>query len=83
MIIKTRVSLSETVSAPVKAMHPYDTPAIVVLPVESVDQRYFAWIIAETSLRSDGDGCGVIRLPGRGDSSQTHGRNPVTRPVQA
>ncbi len=48
MIIKTRASLAEAVRARVKATHPYDTPAIVVLPVESVDQRYFAWIIAET-----------------------------------
>jgi periplasmic divalent cation tolerance protein len=48
MIIKTRASLAEAVRARVKATHPYDTRAIVVLPVESVDQRYFAWIIAET-----------------------------------
>ena len=48
MIVKTRASLAEAVRAGVKASHPYDTPAIVVLPVESVDQRYFAWIVAET-----------------------------------
>ena len=48
MIVKTRASLAEAVRASVKATHPYDTPAIVVLPVESVDERYFAWILAET-----------------------------------
>jgi len=48
MIVKTRASLAEAVRAAVKAAHPYDTPAIVVLPVESVDERYFAWILAET-----------------------------------
>jgi periplasmic divalent cation tolerance protein len=48
MIVKTRGSLAEAVGASVKATHPYDTPAIVVLPVESVDARYFAWILAET-----------------------------------
>jgi periplasmic divalent cation tolerance protein len=48
MIIKTRASRAEEVRAGVKATHPYDTPSIVVLPVESVDERYFAWILAET-----------------------------------
>jgi periplasmic divalent cation tolerance protein len=48
MIVKTRASRAEEVRAGVKATHPYDTPAIVVLPVESVDQRYFEWILAET-----------------------------------
>ena len=49
MIIKTRASRAEEVRASVKATHPYDTPSIVVLPVESVDERYFAWILAETA----------------------------------
>jgi periplasmic divalent cation tolerance protein len=49
MIIKTRASQAEAVRASVKAMHPYDTPSIVVLPVESIDQRYFDWILAETA----------------------------------
>ena len=48
MIIKTRASLSERVSAAVKEMHSYATPAILVLPIESVDQSYFNWIMAET-----------------------------------
>jgi periplasmic divalent cation tolerance protein len=48
MLIKTRASLAESVRAAVKGSHPYDTPAILVLPVESVDQTYFAWIMAST-----------------------------------
>jgi len=48
MIIKTRGSLAERVSAAVKDMHSYTTPAILVLPVESVDQGYHDWIMAET-----------------------------------
>jgi periplasmic divalent cation tolerance protein len=48
MIVKTRASLAEAVRASVKATHPYDTPAIVVLPVESVDERYLAWILDAT-----------------------------------
>jgi periplasmic divalent cation tolerance protein len=48
MIIKTRASLAEPVRAAVKQMHAYSTPAILVLPVESVDPDYHAWIVAET-----------------------------------
>src|SRR5215469_5649074 len=49
MIVKTRASLAEAVRASVKATHPYDTPAIVVLPVESMDDSYFAWILDSTA----------------------------------
>jgi periplasmic divalent cation tolerance protein len=48
MIIKTRTSLAEAVGAAVKQMHSYTTPAILVLPIESVDPDYHAWIVAET-----------------------------------
>jgi periplasmic divalent cation tolerance protein len=48
MIIKTRASLAAPVSAAVKAMHAYSTPAILVLPIESVDQSYLDWLMAET-----------------------------------
>jgi len=48
MIIKTRASLAERVSAAVKANHSYTTPAILVLPVEQVDATYLGWLLAET-----------------------------------
>jgi len=48
MIIKTRASLAETVHEAVKQMHSYATPAILVIPLESVDHAYLAWIMAET-----------------------------------
>ena len=48
MIIKTRASLAEPVRAAVKEMHSYTTPAILVLPIESIDQGYLGWILAET-----------------------------------
>jgi periplasmic divalent cation tolerance protein len=48
MIIKTRASLAEAVRAAVRQMHSYTTPAILVLPVESVDPDYHAWIVNET-----------------------------------
>jgi len=49
MIIKTRASLSAQVSAAVKEMHSYSTPAILVLPIESVEQTYLAWLLGETA----------------------------------
>ena len=48
MIIKTRASLAEPVRAAVKEMHSYTTPAILVLPLESVDADYLGWLLAET-----------------------------------
>jgi periplasmic divalent cation tolerance protein len=48
MIIKTRASLAQHVSAAVKEMHSYTTPAVLVLPIESVDVNYFEWIMTET-----------------------------------
>jgi periplasmic divalent cation tolerance protein len=48
MIIKTRAALAEAVRAAVKEMHSYTTPAILVLPIKTVDPDYHAWIVAET-----------------------------------
>ena len=48
MITKTRASLADQVRAAVKEMHSYATPAILVIPLESVDHDYLAWMTAET-----------------------------------
>jgi periplasmic divalent cation tolerance protein len=48
MLIKTRASLADAVKAWVKDKHSYETPAILVLPIESIDQTYLAWVMAET-----------------------------------
>lgn len=48
MIVKTRTSLAEPVRQAVKERHSYETPAIMVLPVESADADYHAWILQET-----------------------------------
>jgi len=48
MIVKTRASLADAVGAAVKAAHPYETAAIMVVPVESLDRDYHAWIVAES-----------------------------------
>jgi len=48
MIIKTRSSLAGRVGTAVKEMHSYTTPAVSVIPIESMDKDYFAWLLAET-----------------------------------
>jgi periplasmic divalent cation tolerance protein len=48
MIIKTRASLAAGVCAAVKQMHSYSTPAILMLPIESVEPAYLDWLMAET-----------------------------------
>ena len=48
MIVKTRASLAENVRATIREHHPYDTPAILVIPIESVDGPYLAWLTSET-----------------------------------
>lgn len=55
MFIKTRTSLVESVRVAVKEMHSYSTPAFLVLPVESVDQAYLDWLMAETARADKGD----------------------------
>jgi periplasmic divalent cation tolerance protein len=51
MIIKTRAALAEAVREAVRQLHSYTTPAILVLPIESVDPNYNAWLMAETETR--------------------------------
>ena len=48
MVIKTCASLAEPVRKAVKDLHNYQVPSIMVLPVESVDADYYAWILKET-----------------------------------
>jgi periplasmic divalent cation tolerance protein len=51
MIVKTRAALAEAVRAAVRQLHSYTTPAILVLPIESVDPDYKDWLMAETERR--------------------------------
>ena len=48
MLIKTRASQADAVSDAVRQLHSYETPAILVLPLESVEKAYLAWLLAET-----------------------------------
>ncbi|HYA06712.1 MAG TPA: divalent-cation tolerance protein CutA [Xanthobacteraceae bacterium] len=51
MIIKTRATLAENVRAAVKELHSYTTPAILVIPIETVDPDYHAWLLSETAAQ--------------------------------
>jgi periplasmic divalent cation tolerance protein len=60
MIIKTRGSLAEHVGTAVKEMHSYTTPAILVIPIESIDKGYLDWLMAALHLageRRSSQGC--------------------------
>jgi periplasmic divalent cation tolerance protein len=48
MIVKTRASLVGAVETAVKKLHSYSTPAILVIPLESVEKSYLGWLMAET-----------------------------------
>ena len=54
MLIKTRASLADRVSTALKETHSYSTPAILVLPIESVDKAYLDWVMAETAAAATG-----------------------------
>lgn len=49
MLVKTRAALAETVMAEIKARHSYDTPALLVLPVENASTDYAAWLLTQTA----------------------------------
>ena len=48
-IVKTRASHADAVGQTVKELHSYTTPAIAVMPLESVEENYFRWIVEETA----------------------------------
>ncbi len=49
MIAKTTETLFDALSIRVRALHSYDTPAIVAWPIVAGDAAYLGWIGAETS----------------------------------
>jgi periplasmic divalent cation tolerance protein len=48
MIIKTRSGLTDQVLAETKRLHPYEVPALLVLPTEGGSTDYCDWIVGET-----------------------------------
>ena len=52
MIIKSRRSLAEAVMAETKRLHPYELPALLVLPSEGGSDEYCGWIASQTGQRT-------------------------------
>ena len=48
LIAKTRAERVAALTARVKALHSYDVPCVVALPLTGGNADYFAWIEAET-----------------------------------
>lgn len=49
LLIKTRRELFEPLAERLRALHAYETPEIVMLPIEAGDPAYLAWLAANTS----------------------------------
>ena len=49
MLVKTRKSLTDQAINAIKAGHPYDTPALLVLDVPQADADYCAWVFEQTA----------------------------------
>ncbi len=49
MIVKTRRSLTEAVLKEIKRLHPYELPALLVLPTEGGSAEYCGWIASQTA----------------------------------
>ena len=46
--LKTRAGLFEALAARIRALHPYETPAVIAVAPERWDASYAAWIAEET-----------------------------------
>lgn len=49
MVMKSRKPLLTRLEALIHALHPYDTPEFIVLPLNAGSRRYLEWLRAETS----------------------------------
>lgn len=50
-LLKVAERTADVVIARIHAMHPYDVPEIVVLPVQGGLPTYIEWVLAQTSSR--------------------------------
>ena len=49
MLLKTRTGCQAALEAAILAAHPYDTPAVLVLPVAGGSAAFLNWIAAQTA----------------------------------
>ena len=48
LIAKTQADRSDALAARVRALHPYELPEVVVLPVSGGSEAYLGWVVAES-----------------------------------
>lgn len=48
-VVKCRADRAQAVIAAIEEAHPYDTPDVVTLPIESGSARYLEWVAAESA----------------------------------
>jgi periplasmic divalent cation tolerance protein len=49
LIAKVRAGMADKVMDQIKRSHPYETPAILVLPVAAVSADYHQWLLDQTA----------------------------------
>lgn len=50
LVVKTRQEFFPLVVEEVRKLHPYETPSIIGIPVELVNEDYLDWVYAETHV---------------------------------
>lgn len=50
VLLKTQIGLAEALMKSLKSRHPYDTPAILTIPISAADEDYSRWLHAQTDL---------------------------------
>lgn len=50
LIVKTRDTLFANLSARVRALHPYETPEVIALPITAGSDAYLHWLRAATGV---------------------------------
>ncbi|HEX5064565.1 MAG TPA: divalent-cation tolerance protein CutA [Myxococcota bacterium] len=48
LVAKTRASRAAALAARVRALHPYELPEVLALPVTDGSQAYLRWVVAES-----------------------------------
>ncbi|MDA0366882.1 MAG: divalent-cation tolerance protein CutA [Proteobacteria bacterium] len=51
LVLKSRADLIAPLTERIKALHSYDCPCVVALPIDAGNPAYLDWIVAETSSR--------------------------------
>lgn len=53
VLVKTTAERYDALEAEIRALHPYELPEIIAVPIERGLPAYLQWIADETGIRSD------------------------------